>query len=60
MVDRLQAVTARALARPETRERLAALGMDAGGGTPAQLAATVQAETARWTDVVRKQNIKPE
>jgi hypothetical protein len=34
--------------------------MDAGGGSAAQLAATVQAETARWTDVIRQRNIKAE
>ena len=34
--------------------------MEPGGGTPAQLAATIQAETVRWTDVIRKRNIKPE
>ena len=44
----------------DIEEKLAAQGMDAGGGTPQQLAATVRAETARWTDVVRKQNIKVE
>jgi tripartite-type tricarboxylate transporter receptor subunit TctC len=34
--------------------------MDPGGGSPEELAATVRAESARWSEVVRKQNIKPE
>ena len=34
--------------------------MDAGGGRAAQLAATIQAESARWAEVIRKQNIKAE
>jgi len=34
--------------------------MDAGGGPPAQLASTIASESARWGDVVKKQNIKPE
>jgi hypothetical protein len=34
--------------------------MDAAGGSAEQLAATVQAETVRWTNVIRRQNIKPE
>ena len=59
IVDKLAAETARILARPDIRDKLAAQGMDAGGGgTPKQLAATIRSETARWTEVVRKQNIK--
>jgi tripartite-type tricarboxylate transporter receptor subunit TctC len=34
--------------------------MDAGGGTAQELAATIRAESARWSEVVKKQNIKPE
>jgi len=59
-VDRIQAIVAKLLAKPENRQQLAGLGMDAGGGPPSQLAATIASETARWSDVVRKQNIKPE
>jgi tripartite-type tricarboxylate transporter receptor subunit TctC len=59
-IDRIQGIVARLLARPEVRQQLAALGMDAGGGPPSQLAATIASETARWSDVVKKQNIKPE
>ena len=59
IVDKLAAETARILARPDIRDKLAAQGMDVGGGaTPKQLAATIRSETARWTEVVRKQNIK--
>ena len=50
----------RFLASSETRAKLAAQGMDTGGGTPQELAATIRAESARWSEVVRKQNIKPE
>ncbi|HZW75338.1 MAG TPA: tripartite tricarboxylate transporter substrate binding protein [Caldimonas sp.] len=60
VVDRLSAATVRFLASPETRAKLAAQGMDPGGGTPQELAATIRAESARWSEVVRKQNIKPE
>ena len=60
VVDRLSAATVRLLAAPETRAKLAAQGMDPGGGTPQELAATIRAESARWSEVVRKQNIKPE
>ncbi|MEO7008379.1 MAG: tripartite tricarboxylate transporter substrate binding protein [Caldimonas sp.] len=60
IVAKLNAATARALARPDIREKLSGLGMDAGGGPAAQLAATVQTESVRWADVIHKQNIKVE
>jgi hypothetical protein len=34
--------------------------MQVAAGTPAQLAATIQTETQRWAEVIRKQNIKAE
>ena len=58
VVDKLNAATTRALARPDIKEKLSGLGMDAGGGPAAHLAATVQAESVRWADVIRRQNIK--
>jgi tripartite-type tricarboxylate transporter receptor subunit TctC len=60
IIAKLNAVTTRTLARPDIKDKLAAQGMDTAGGSPEQLAATVQAETARWSEVIRKQNIKPE
>ena len=60
VVEQLQAVAARFLSLPDSRAKLAAQGMDAGGGTAQELATTIRSESARWGDVVRKQNIKPE
>jgi tripartite-type tricarboxylate transporter receptor subunit TctC len=60
IVDKLGAQTTRFLALPDVREKLAAQGMEAGGGSAPQLAATIRAETVRWSEVIRKQNIKPE
>lgn len=60
VIDKLQAATARFLALPDTRAKLAAQGMDAGGGSAQELAATIRSESARWSEVVKKQNIKPE
>jgi tripartite-type tricarboxylate transporter receptor subunit TctC len=60
IVARLNALTAQALARREIKDKLVALGMDPATGTPQELAATIQAESARWSEVIRKQNIKPE
>ena len=60
VIDKLGAATTRFLALPDTRAKLAAQGMDGGGGSAQELAATVRAESARWSDVIKKQNIKPE
>ena len=46
------------LAKPETRERFVALGMDPGNGTPEQLAQRITTETTQWSEVVRKRNLK--
>ena len=59
-VDRLSLETQRLFARPDLKDRLAALGMDAGAGKPQELAAAIQAETVRWAEVIRQKNIKPE
>jgi tripartite-type tricarboxylate transporter receptor subunit TctC len=49
-----------ALALPEIREKLAALGTEVVGGTPEALADTVAKELAKWRDVVRDRNLKLE
>jgi tripartite-type tricarboxylate transporter receptor subunit TctC len=48
----------RMLAKPETREKFAGLGMEPGTGTPEQLAQRITTESARWADVVKKRNLK--
>ena len=60
VVDKLQSATATVLAKPEVKERLAALGFETGGGKPQALAATINTETARWADVLKKRNIRIE
>jgi tripartite-type tricarboxylate transporter receptor subunit TctC len=60
IIDRLNAEIARSLAKPAIREKFAAQGLEPGGGKPQELATEIQAETVRWADVIRKQNIKPE
>jgi tripartite-type tricarboxylate transporter receptor subunit TctC len=57
IVDKLNAQTLRMLAKPETKEKFAALGLESGGGTPQAAAATIQSETIRWADVIRKRKI---
>ena len=57
IVDKLHAQTLRMLAKPETKEKFAGLGLESGGGTPPAAAATIQSETVRWADVIRKRKI---
>ncbi|TCT02554.1 tripartite-type tricarboxylate transporter receptor subunit TctC [Paralcaligenes ureilyticus] len=48
------------LAKPEIKDKFAGLGIEPGGGTPQQLAATIESETVLWADVIKKNNIKVE
>jgi tripartite-type tricarboxylate transporter receptor subunit TctC len=57
-VSRLHAEAAKALRRPEVRERLLVLGAEPGGNTPAEFTAFIQAEAAKWSKVVREANIR--
>ena len=60
VVDRLNAESARSLAKPAIKEKFAAQGLEPGSGKPQDLAATIRTETARWSEVIKKQNIKPD
>ncbi|VTU15551.1 Argininosuccinate lyase [Variovorax sp. PBL-H6] len=60
VVDRLNAESARSLAKPAIREKFAAQGLEPGSGKPQDLAATIRTETVRWSEVIKKQNIKPD
>jgi len=57
MLDAMHRGIAAVVATPAFRERLLAQGMDPMAGTPAELAAYVAADRARWTDLVRTANI---
>ncbi|MFS2032623.1 Bug family tripartite tricarboxylate transporter substrate binding protein [Polaromonas sp. CT11-55] len=60
VIDKLNAETGKLFATPALREKLAALGMDPATGRPSDLSAAIQADTQRWTEVIRQKNIKPE
>ncbi|MDQ6881229.1 MAG: tripartite tricarboxylate transporter substrate binding protein [Pseudomonadota bacterium] len=51
---RINAETAKVLAMPDIREKLAALGLDPAPGTPEALAALIQSETVKWARVVKE------
>lgn len=57
-IERLHAEVARALARPDVRERLSTLGAEPGGSSPREFAAFIDAEVAKWTKVVREAKIR--
>ena len=58
VVNRIYADSARVLAMPEVRERLAGLGLEVVGSTPEQFDAFVRSEIAKWAKVVKDNNIK--
>jgi tripartite-type tricarboxylate transporter receptor subunit TctC len=60
IVEKLHAEVAKALAAPDVKERLAKMGFEGVGDTPAHFAAFVQAEIAKWAKVVKDANIKVE
>jgi tripartite-type tricarboxylate transporter receptor subunit TctC len=60
IIAKLSAECTRILKLAEIKERFAGLGAEAVGGSPEELAATIQSESARWGDVVRKQHITVE
>jgi tripartite-type tricarboxylate transporter receptor subunit TctC len=57
IIDVLHQVLVAIMAVPEFKERLAALGFEAVGNTPAQFAAWLRAEVDKWAKVIRDANI---
>jgi tripartite-type tricarboxylate transporter receptor subunit TctC len=60
VVEKLQQQLAAILRLPDVAERMAALGIEPVGSTPAQLAAVLRADVDRWTAVAKSANIKAE
>jgi tripartite-type tricarboxylate transporter receptor subunit TctC len=60
IIERLNREIVAVVALPAVRERLAALGFEPVASTPAEFAARIQAEIAKWAKVIRDANIKPE
>jgi tripartite-type tricarboxylate transporter receptor subunit TctC len=48
------------LAQPEVRERFASMGVEPVGSSPAEFAAHLRSETARFAQVIKAAGIKPE
>ena len=60
IVAKLNAAANKAMQDPELLARFKQLSITPGGGTPAETAAFIKAETTRWGEVIRDAGIKPE
>lgn len=58
VIDRIHREVVVILKSADLQKRMAADGSDPVGNTPAEFAAHVKAETARWAEVIKKSNIK--
>ena len=59
-VARIASEVSAILNRPEVREKISASGADVVGGTPEQFAAFIRADSAKWAQLIKKQNITPD
>jgi tripartite-type tricarboxylate transporter receptor subunit TctC len=60
LVSRLQQETRNAVAVPEVRDRMFALGIEPVAGTPEEFAALVRSEREKWIPLFRKIGIQPQ
>ncbi len=60
VVEKIHADVVAVLAKAEVRERLTGLGLNVVGNKPDEFVAVIKADTAKWTAVIRGNNIKVE
>jgi len=60
VVDRLQREIARALESPDVKAKLVGLGAEPVANSPADFAAMIKVETAKWGKIVKDANIRAE
>ena len=60
IISRLHAETVRALATPEVRDDIVALGSEVGGNTPEEFAAYIRTNRERWQKAVSDAKIEPQ
>ena len=58
VVTKIQTDSAKVLQSPDLREKLAAQGVEPGGGTPAELTKVMRADFDRYGTIIRKLGIK--
>jgi tripartite-type tricarboxylate transporter receptor subunit TctC len=57
IIGRLNSESSKVLAQADAKARLAELGMDTAGGTPAEFDRYLRTESERWSKVIREQNL---
>lgn len=60
IVQKLSAEINEILKQPAVRDRFKSSGVEVAGSTPEEMAAQIQADMPRWTEIQRKAGIKPE
>ena len=60
VVDKLSTDANAVLAQPEVRQKMVALGAEPSGNTPAQFAAFIRDDQAKWSKLMRERGIAPE
>jgi tripartite-type tricarboxylate transporter receptor subunit TctC len=60
VIAKLNAEVDKALAAPDVREKLAAAGIEPGGGTSQHFSSFIQSEMVRWAKVAKDAGIQPE
>ena len=60
IVERLNAEVVKVMNAPETKTKLAQVGLDAADSTPAAFAKFVRADAEKWARVIKDANIRGE
>lgn len=60
IIQRLHLETAKALALPDLRGKLAELGMEIIGNSPDEFASVIKTEIPKWAKVIKESGIKPD
>ena len=60
IVTRLNTTIVKGISTPESREKLAALGGEVVGNTPAEYAAFLREDLAKWSKLIKTIGLKPE
>jgi len=58
ILDKLNAAVNKAILEPRTKELLAQLGSEGGGGTPEEFGALIRRDSAKWADVIKRSGAK--
>ncbi len=59
IVDKVRAESLKALADPELKKKIAAMGLDLVGSTPEETRAAIAADILKWAKVIKDAGIKP-